>query len=244
MKRLLNPLLMTLPVFVFSQPKIIDMPTTRSTKNGYIVILQDGVNKKVATDSFAALQDLRDSTFYSRDAGSKVYYYKKSGEPVDQSDKTTPLNSLLSDPAITEIIVASDLTINGTVDLRNKRLFFKNAAKIKGSGTIKNFFVEADQQQQIFDTTLSVQFLRNDEISVVWFGAVADCIMENEVGITDNWKAFSNAIGAMYEYNGKDVFTQFYTRKLHIPAGNNRSYYFSKPLIISGNLEIYGDGEL
>jgi hypothetical protein len=244
MKTLLGPILATFPIFTFSQAKINDMPTTRNMKNAYIPVLQDGVNKKIPTDSFAALQDLRDSTFYSRDASSKIYYYKKSGELADPSDKSSRLNSLLSDPAITEIILASDITVNGTVDFANKKIIFKNNARIKGNGSIKNLYVEADQQKQIFDTTLTVQFLRNYEISVVWFGAVADCAMDNEVGTTDNWKPFSNAISAMYEYNGKDVFTQFYTRKLHIPAGNNRSYYFSKAVIISGNLEVYGDGEL
>lgn len=235
---------MTLPTFAFSQAKVSEVPTTRSAKNAFVLLLQDGVSKKLPADSFAALQDLRDSTFYSRDASSKVYYYKKSGELADRTDKTNRLNSLLSDPAITEIIVASDITINGTVDAANKKIIFTNDAKINGHGIIRNLFVEADQQKQIFDTTLTVQFLRNYEISVAWFGAVADCMMETEIGTTDNWKPFSNAIAAMYEYNGKDIFTQFYTRKLHIPAGNNRSYYLSKTLIISGNLEIYGDGEL
>lgn len=162
-----------------------------------------------------------------------------------QTDQSVKLRQFRDDPSIKQILFANgDVVINDTVNLNGKILEFRNGSKLKGIGTVSNLFVSSPVLQQVFDTTLKVVHINNPTVEVAWFGAKADCPLQNEFGITDNWRPFRNALDAMYEYNGTDAFDYFYTKRLHIPSQGNKSYYISKELIISGNIEIYGDGQL
>jgi hypothetical protein len=230
-----------------SQVKMNEMPITRTTKNGYITVVQDGVTKRLPTDSLASMKDLRDSISNS----VAVFTARQLGVVSDGvSDQTSKLNSLYSSPSIHKIIFSNgNVKISGKLDAQGKVLSFENGSKlIGGTGTadvLTNAYIEASLQVQTFDTLLEVKDLINNLISVKWFGAIADLERDgsNIMGATDNWTMLNRAMYARKE--ALNVAGYYARTKVYIPAPvTQRWYYCSKTLIDSTGLEFYGDGEL
>lgn len=139
--------------------------------------------------------------------------------------------------------------ITGGLDLSGVTVAPAPGAYFKGNtgswaDSIENFTLDADVQQKVFDTTITVHKMKPSSgvFSVLNFGAVADALNTSETGTTDNYNAFRRAMMAMYN----DLPTgngYYYSGILYIPRGiGSRDYYISKTLYIGGNIEIIGEG--
>lgn len=160
--------------------------------------------------------------------GVSAQTYLAKNEAVE--DQTKSIQSAFNNASTkTVVIEASDVVINGTLNIpEGKFIEIKNGFKIKGSGTINGGHINADYQQQIFDTSLTVNPQTvNQYFSVKWFGAKGN----NK----DDYSAIQKSINTCIKNN---------IRILYIPAGR---YKISKPLIIRNKegsfctLEILGE---
>ncbi|MGN6532102.1 MAG: glycosyl hydrolase family 28-related protein [Ginsengibacter sp.] len=152
--------------------------------------------------------------FLSTTVNAQLYVAKDN----TGGDQTRILQSAFNDPAVKTVMInASDITINGTLNIPfGKAIRFENGFKLKGNGIVNGGDYEAGYQQQIFDTSLTVNpHSVNQYFSVKWYGAKG----KN----TDDYTAIQKSINACIKNN---------IRTVYIPAGR---YKISKPLIIRGN---------
>ncbi|HEY5462427.1 MAG TPA: hypothetical protein VIJ95_04160 [Hanamia sp.] len=146
-------------------------------------------------------------------AYSQTYIAKSN----NSNDQTNLLQAAFKDPAIKTVLInSSDIVINGILNIpQGKMIKFENGYQLKGSGTINGGNYDADYQQQIFDTSLTVNPRSvNQYFSVKWYGAKGNN--------TDDYAAIQKSINTCIKNN---------IRVLYIPTGR---YKISKPLIIRG----------
>ena len=132
-------------------------------------------------------------------------------------DATKTLQAAFNDAAIKTVTVnKGDMIVNGTLTIpQGKRLSIQDGGRLTGSGTINGGDITAGYQNQIFDTTLTVNPRSvNEYFSVKWFGA------KGNTG--DDYNAIQKAITTCIRNNIKTVY---------FPAGH---YNISKPLLIRG----------
>ncbi|MCO5231720.1 MAG: hypothetical protein M9958_11270 [Chitinophagales bacterium] len=115
--------------------------------------------------------------------------------------------------------------------------------------SIRNFQVEASDKAFLFEssneaTRVNVTDLYNSQVSVCWFGAVADCAntLSSIAVATDNLVSFLSAINS-FRNNSSGNFA--WRQIVRIPAGigNQNMYYFSDQLVIQSNVSLIGDGD-
>ncbi len=160
--------------------------------------------------------------------GVKAQTYLAKNDAAE--DQTKSIQLAFNDASTKTVLInASDVVINGTVNIpEGKMIEIKNGFKIKGNGTINGGHINADYQQQIFDTSVTVNPRTvNQYFSVKWFGAKGN----NK----DDYAAIQKSINTCLKNN---------IRTLYIPAGR---YKISKPLIVRNRegsfctLEILGE---
>lgn len=150
---------------------------------------------------------------FNTSAYSQTYVAKTN----NGSDQTSVLQSAFKDPAIKTVLInSSGIVINGTLNIpHGKMIKFENGCQLTGGGTINGGYYNADYQQQIFDTTLTINPQSvNQYFSVKWFGAKGNN--------SDDYSAIQKSINTCIKNN---------IRVLYLPAGQ---YKISKPLIIVG----------
>lgn len=151
--------------------------------------------------------------FFSTTAYAQTYIAKAN----NGNDQTNILQAAFKVSSIRRVeINSSDIIINGTLNIpEGKTIKFENGYKLKGNGIINGGDYDADYQQQIFDTSLTVNPRSvNQYFSVKWFGAKGNN--------TDDYSSIQKSINTCIKNN---------IRVLYIPAGR---YKISKPLIIRG----------
>ena len=133
------------------------------------------------------------------------------------SDQTSGLQAAFKDAATKVVLInSSDIIINGTLNIPEGKMFrFENGYQLKGNGVINGGNYDAGYQQQIFDTSLTVNPRTvNQYFSVKWYGAK---------GLNmDDYDAIQKSINVCIKNN---------LHVLYIPSGR---YKISKPLIIRG----------
>jgi hypothetical protein len=150
---------------------------------------------------------------FSTIAHSQTYVAKVN----DGSDQTSVLQLAFKDPAINTVLInSSDIVINGTLNIpQGKMIKFDNGYKLKGNGIVNGGNYDVNYQQQIFDTSLTINPQSvNQYFSVKWYGAKGNN--------SDDYPAIQKSINTCIKNN---------IRVLYIPAGR---YKISKPLIIRG----------
>jgi hypothetical protein len=138
-------------------------------------------------------------------------------------DQTAAIQSAINSQSIKTIVInTSDVIINSTLNIPPGKTFkIEPGFKVSGSGTINGGNIDADYQDQIFDTTLTVNPRSvNQYFSVKWFGAKGNN--------TDDYNAIQRAINTCIRNNIKT---------LYFPVGY---YKISRPLIIRGYSEKEG----
>lgn len=160
---------------------------------------------------------------------------------ADGTSQTTKINTAIANATVKEIDFTgpgASYAFNGKIDFGGKKIRMLNGAKLVSDGstndTIANALVDADIYAKIFDTSITVRNLWNQETSVVWFGAVADG------GITDNHTAFSNAFRALRSSIAPNALNT--SGKIVVPRAE-KTYYLSKKLIIDSYTEFCGSGD-
>lgn len=145
-------------------------------------------------------------------ANAQVYVPKATSF----ADVTTTLQNAIKNTDTKTILVSSDIIINGTLNIpRGKTIKIEPGCMIKGSGVINGGNIDADYQQTIFDSSLTVNPASvNQYFSVKWFGAKGSN--------TDDYAAIQKAINTCIKNN---------IRTLYFPAG---VYKISQPLILRG----------
>ncbi|MEO9147682.1 MAG: glycosyl hydrolase family 28-related protein [Ginsengibacter sp.] len=132
-------------------------------------------------------------------------------------DQTSVLQSAFNNSSIRTVLINSaDVIINGTLNIpQGKFIEIENGFRLKGTGIINGGSFNADYQQQIFDTSLTVNPRSvNQYFSVKWFGAKGNN--------SDDYAAIQKSINTCIKNN---------IRTVYIPAGR---YKISKPLVIRG----------
>ncbi len=135
-----------------------------------------------------------------------------------EGDQTWILQAAFNETAVKTVIVnSSDIVINGTLNIPEGKMFkFENGYKLKGRGIVNGGNYDADYQQQIFDTSLTINPRSvNRYFSVKWYGAKGNN--------ADDYSSIQKAINTCIKNN---------IRVLYIPAGR---YKISRPLIIEGS---------
>lgn len=100
--------------------------------------------------------------------------------------------------------LAADTTVTTTWNLSGGVLKVLPGVKIHGTGTVTNYWMDAYQNQNIFDTTVNYSGIlgsTSGKVSAIWFGV--------STSNADNWRYFARAIAATIN---KGI-------TLHIPAG-------------------------
>ena len=102
-------------------------------------------------------------------ANAQVYVPKATSF----ADATTTLQNAIKNTDTKTILVSSDIIINGTLNIpRGKTIKIEPGCMIKGSGVINGGNIDADYQQTIFDSSLTVNPASvNQYFSVKWCGA-------------------------------------------------------------------------
>lgn len=150
---------------------------------------------------------------FSAAANAQTYIAKPSGN----NDQTGILQSAFNDPSTRTVVINSaDVVINGTLNIpAGKMIEIENGFKLKGNGTVNGGSYHADYQQQIFDTSLTINPRSvNQYFSVKWYGAKGNN--------TDDYTAIQKSMNTCIKNN---------IRTVYFPAGR---YKISKPLIIRG----------
>lgn len=118
--------------------------------------------------------------------------------------------------------------------------------------SLKNVQIQADEKAFLFNSVNAIEAkeiivtdLYNSEVSVCWFGAVADCgnTSNSIANATDNFEPFSVAINS---FKNQSAGSFAWRNIVKIPAGlgNNNMYYFSAQLVIQSNVSLLGDGKV
>lgn len=130
------------------------------------------------------------------------------------SDQTAALQNAFNNSEVKRVLISSSILINGTVNIpEGKSLKLEPGSKISGKGTINGGVIDADYQNAVFDTSLTVNPRAvNQYFSVKWFGAAGNN--------GDDYAAIQKSIFTCIKNNIRTVF---------IPVGR---YKISKPLII------------
>lgn len=139
------------------------------------------------------------------------------------ADQTATLQGAFNSPGYNTVLInSSDIIINGTLTIpQGKILKIEQGFKIMGHGTINGGNIDADYQNQLFDTSLTVNpGSVNQYFSVKWFGAKGNN--------TDDYTSIQKAINTCIKNN---------IRTLYFPSGR---YKISQPLIIRGYSESEG----
>lgn len=152
-------------------------------------------------------------SLFATASNAQVFTVKSNGN----IDQTSVLQSAFNDPSVRTVLInSSDVVINGTLNIpQGKMIEFANGFKLKGIGTVNGGNYDEDYQQQIFDTSLTVNpHSVNQYFSVKWYGAKGNN--------SDAYTAIQKSINTCIKNN---------IRTVYIPAGG---YKISKPLIIRG----------
>lgn len=135
-------------------------------------------------------------------------------------DQTSILQTIIDSESIKTIVLDAQqqITINGALNANNKVIQFTDGSLIKGGGTISNAIIDAQYEQQIFDTTITLSDCRlvGDYFSVKWFGAKGDFT-------NDDYVAIQKCIDTI-------VYNNTLVKTVYFPHG---AYKISQPLIIS-----------
>lgn len=152
-------------------------------------------------------------TLFASSVNAQTFSVNANGN----TDQTGVLQSAFNDPTIRTVLInSSDVVINGTLNIPPAKMIeFANGFKLKGNGTVNGGNYDEDYQQQIFDTSLTVNPRSvNQYFSVKWYGAKGNN--------SDDYTAIQKSINTCIKNN---------IRTVYIPAG---AYKISKPLIIRG----------
>jgi hypothetical protein len=131
-------------------------------------------------------------------------------------DKTSQMQAIYNHASVTEVVFDSgDVTINGTLTVpAGKKTSFRNNGKLVGSGTLNLKIINADLDQWIFSTTLTVRFTAVSNSANVfsgkWFGAKGDASVNDA-------PALQKAIDTVIANN-------LSCKKITIPQGNYITY--------------------
>lgn len=224
-------------------------------------------SRPIGVDSNYVKQVIRDSTIATDTSGigDKFHpYYNLPGKNVifvtpgraraaengiisnGATDQTAALNTLFATSVKEVIIDVGPVKISNVVNARGKKIIFQNGAYFVGvagsnADTLKNALIECDFQQKAFDTSLAVTGITNSEMSVMWFGAIADYSIGGGGSPTDNLLPFNRAIAAS---QGSDFGLQNIPKAtIHIPiCPDTYTYYLSNTWIINAQVNIVGDG--
>lgn len=155
----------------------------------------------------------------------------------DSSDKTSLLQSILNHASVNSIVLDAQqvITVNGSLNAGNKTIMFEPGAKFTGTGTISNAIIEADFEQQIFDTTIVLNGCRlsADKFSVKWFGALGN-------GSNDDHASIQKGVDTIVSNPslGKDLYFPKGTYKIGAPIiiynWNGAQYIFTSVNLIGG----------
>jgi hypothetical protein len=111
--------------------------------------------------------------------------------------------------------------------------------------SIRNFQVEASEKAFLFetineDTRVEVTDLYNSEVSVCWFGAVAQ--IGPDITAPDSYLAFQAAINCFRSVDDINFDLNF---NVKIPAtlADNSFYVLKQPLILNSTVNLLGDGQ-
>lgn len=144
------------------------------------------------------------------------------------SDNTTILQAVFNNSFVQSVVLDAQqvVTINGSLNCNGKKLIFTQGSRLTGTGTVTNFYFNADPHQWIFGTSLNITPLgfNGDKFSVQWFGAVAD-------GVTDSTLSIQKAIDAV-------IYNSFIPRTVFFPKAitENGLYLTTAPLICAKKL--------
>jgi len=131
------------------------------------------------------------------------------------NDQTSVLQAAFNEASTRTVLISSaDIVINGTLNIPAGKMFrFENGFFIKGRGVVNGGDYDAGYQQQLFDTSLTVNPRSvNQYFSVKWFGAK---------GINkDDYAPIQKSINTCVKNN---------IHVLYFPGGR---YKISSPLII------------
>ncbi|HEY5371347.1 MAG TPA: hypothetical protein VIJ75_20375 [Hanamia sp.] len=146
---------------------------------------------------------------------SKAYAQVFVAKDNNGSEQTSVLQAAFNEVSTKTVLISSaDIVINGTLNIpEGKMLRFENGFFLKGRGVINGGNYDADYQQKLFDTSLTINPRSvNQYFSVKWFGAKG-------VG-KDDYGPIEKSINTCIKNN---------IHVLYFPAG---SYKISSPLII------------
>lgn len=143
----------------------------------------------------------------------------------DVTDKSSVIQSILDHEDVKTIILDAQqsVVISGTIDCKGKTIKFAPGSKFIGTAILYNAVIDADYQQQIFNTSISLSScnLAGDRMSVMWYGAVND---DTEDAAPAIQKTIDTAIA-----NQSIFVTPDNIKSIYIPAG---SYLLNSPVIV------------
>lgn len=125
----------------------------------------------------------------------------------DSSDKTTILQAVLNhaDIKVVELDAQQVVTISGTLNANGKVIQFTKGAKFTGTAIISNAVILGEDDDQLFDTTITLTSSKSGKayFSAKWYGALGN-------GSNNDTDALQKVLDACVE-NG--------TRKVFFPVG-------------------------
>jgi hypothetical protein len=96
----------------------------------------------------------------------------------DSSDKTTILQAVLNhaDIKVVELDAQQVITISGTLNCNGKIIQFTNGSKFTGTATIDNAVILGEDNDQLFDTTITLTNSKSGKsyFSAKWYGALGN----------------------------------------------------------------------
>lgn len=173
----------------------------------------------------------------------------EAGIKNDGSDQTSRLNAVYANASVNTVLFDNgSFTISGAFNGQNKKTQFNNGAKLTGSGSATNLWLDiaSDFYQKIFDTTLTLTgAITSPETNPIWFGATPDYNADgsNPLTATDNQRYFYLALQALRQNVPTSSF-YIYKNKFHIPQpqGVDKCFYLARCWNVNADVEVYGDG--
>lgn len=101
----------------------------------------------------------------------------------DSSDKTTILQAVLNhaDIKVVELDAQQVITISGTLNANGKIIQFTKGAKFTGTATISNAVILGEDDDQLFDATITLASSKSGKgyFSAKWYGAVGNSLNDD-----------------------------------------------------------------
>lgn len=160
---------------------------------------------RVSVDSSATI----DNIFIVQDGANKMRIqpyaygmYHPSWILNTTGSKTSLLQAMINHTDINALVIDKNFINNGTLTIpTGKKLVFNHGGMISGTGTISGGVIEADENQQIFDATITITgaLSSNAKWSPKWMGAKGD-------GTTNDYAAI-NAINIIATASSQKIIS-------------------------------------